>query len=566
MKRIIWYILFIFILLPIFSSSVLAQSEDIISEFKSDITLEQNTDIKVAEEITYFFSYPGHGIYRDIPSKYRIQFSLSRPVIIKLDGLYYYKKDAPSEKFYTYEKSSEIGYTRFKIGEPQKLIEGEYVFVIKYTMKNAINYFNDHDELYLNIAGNLWDVPIKNLSATISVPGKIIDKICYTGIVGSKQSDCKFTDISETKTSVTPTKNLAKGEDITIAISMPKNTLKDIRGKQALDFLLSNIGLLLPIPILILGLYLKKKYKRENKFTVISHYQPPKNIFPLLAGIIYSKSFLPKHITAQIVQLALDGHIKIKQEGKRDYILVKDHIEKEISEETIRALYADLFKGKNEISIRNLSSDFYTTVDSLRKDLNTKLYSESYFSKKSKKLRDKFLTIGLVGCFFTIVIASYFAAIGATGWAVGLFISCIILIILSSKIELRDTLGMKVFTELKGLEMYINTAEKYRIEFNNNPKKYMGVFETLLPYAIIFGLEKKWAKEFMDLYKEPPSWYVGDFSTFNSYILINSLSSVGKGIQLGSVPPSSHSSFGGSGFSSGGSSGGGFGGGGGGRW
>jgi len=113
--------------------------------------------------------------------------------------------------------------------------------------------------------------------------------------------------------------------------------------------------------------------------------------------------------------------------------------------------------------------------------------------------------------------------------------------------------------------MYINTAEKHRIEFHNDPKKYLGVFESLLPYAIIFGLEKKWAEEFEDLYKEPPTWYAGDISTFNTLVLANSISSVSRNIQTSSAPPSSHSSFGGSGFS-GGSSGGGFGGGGGGRW
>ena len=187
MKKLLGYLLFVFVLFSCFATNALAQSTDVISEFKSNITLEQNTDIKVEEEITYFFSYPGHGIYRDIPTKYSVQLTLARPIAIKLDELYYYKKDEPSIKYSAYEKSLENGYTRFKIGEADTSIEGEYVYVIKYTMKNAVNYFDDHDELYINIAGNYWNVPIQKLSTSIKVPGKITNKICYTGVSGSKE-------------------------------------------------------------------------------------------------------------------------------------------------------------------------------------------------------------------------------------------------------------------------------------------------------------------------------------------------------------------------------------------
>jgi hypothetical protein len=46
--------------------------------------------------------------------------------------------------------------------------------------------------------------------------------------------------------------------------------------------------------------------------------------------------------------------------------------------------------------------------------------------------------------------------------------------------------------------MYIDTAEDEKIKFHNDPEKYKGVFEKLLPYAMIFNLEKKWAKVFED--------------------------------------------------------------------
>lgn len=565
MKKLFGYILFVSVLLPLLSSKTFAQSVDVISDFKSNVIQEQNTDIRIEEEITYFFSYPGHGIYRDIPTRYSVQLSLARPISIKLDELYYYKKDSPATKYYSYEKSFENGYTRFKIGDADNFVEGEYVYVIKYTMKNAVNYFDDHDELYLNVTGNYWNVPIQKLSVNITVPGEITNKICYTGLNGSTDSNCKFKDISKKETSITLEKPLNPNEGLTIGISTPKGTLRDVRGAQAMAFLFSNIGLLLPVPTLIIGLHLINKGGKNKKLTTIPHFSVPKNMFPLLAGSIYSKSLTPKHITAQIVQMAIDGYIQIKQEGKRNYTLVKDNAGKNITEDTVSKLYSDLFKGKNEISIQDIPSDFYITVNSLKKSIDTKLYDDNYFSKPRKKLWGTFFGIGMLGIFLTFVLATPLSTIAATGWSIGIAISSILLFILTAKIDLRDTLGNETYSRLEGLKMYINTAEKHRIEFHNDPKKYIGVFESLLPYAIIFGLEKKWAREFEDLYKEPPSWYAGDISTFNTLVLANSISSVSRNIQTSSAPPSSHSSFGGSGFS-GGSSGGGFGGGGGGRW
>jgi uncharacterized membrane protein len=122
--------------------------------------------------------------------------------------------------------------------------------------------------------------------------------------------------------------------------------------------------------------------------------------------------------------------------------------------------------------------------------------------------------------------------------------------------------------------MYIDTAEKHRIEFHNDPEKFRGVFETLLPYAMIFGLEKKWAKEFEDLYKDTqPDWYRGDFSAFDVYMLSTAVNSLNRSVKSATTKAYGSSSgfksggwsSGGSGFS-GGSSGGGGGGGGGGSW
>jgi uncharacterized membrane protein len=80
---------------------------------------------------------------------------------------------------------------------------------------------------------------------------------------------------------------------------------------------------------------------------------------------------------------------------------------------------------------------------------------------------------------------------------------------------------------------------------------------------MVFNLEKDWAKQFQDVYNEPPGWYSGNWTAFNTGYLISSLNGFNSASAVTFTSPSSSSS---SGFGGGGFSGGGGGGGGGGGW
>lgn len=571
------FLVFLCLLIPFFlTGEILAQDEHSSTEqitlFKSTVELQEDTDINIKEEIHYFFPFARRGIIREIPTDYKVQAGFRRPTTLILNNIYYYNKNNPQERFTEYERSGRSGYTIFKIGNPDVTIQGEYVYVIEYTLRNATNYFDTHDELFLNITGNGWNIPIKQALAEIKVPGEITDRICFTGPDGSTLSDCSFETLSKEEVKVTVDNELDSFEGLTVSLQMPKGTLEDTRGRQRIAFLISNIGLLLPLPLFFLLRHILKSKGKNRKLTVIRHFQPAKGLYPLLAGYIYNEKLDSKHITAEIVQLAIDGHIKIRQEKKNKFVIEKCDTEKEIKEDVARSLYAGLFKGKDVIDTKKLPSNFYITVRDIDKKLKEKAYADEYFDKNRKKLKNRFSSFGAILFFISIFSFTPLAYMAATGWAVGLLLSSILLFIFSSKVDLRGKKGNEMYYELEGLKAYIDVAEKDRIDFHNDPKKFRGVFENLLPYAIIFGLERKWAGKFKDLYKEPPNWYEGNMTAFNTYVLASSLTTMNRNVKARSAAPNSAGGFGsshggswGSGFS-GGSSGGGFGGGGGSSW
>ncbi len=76
--------------------------------------------------------------------------------------------------------------------------------------------------------------------------------------------------------------------------------------------------------------------------------------------------------------------------------------------------------------------------------------------------------------------------------------------IVTSRVMPRKTQkGRIAWEQISGLEEYIRRAEVEDIQAQDR----RGIFERLLPYAIIFGLSNRWAQAFADLYTQPPDWY-----------------------------------------------------------
>ncbi|MEW6616986.1 MAG: DUF2207 domain-containing protein [Patescibacteria group bacterium] len=62
--------------------------------------------------------------------------------------------------------------------------------------------------------------------------------------------------------------------------------------------------------------------------------------------------------------------------------------------------------------------------------------------------------------------------------------------------------GIEMRQKLLGFKMFLSVTEKDRVK-NLTPD----MFEKYLPYAMIFGVEKKWAKTFEGMHVPPPEWY-----------------------------------------------------------
>lgn len=547
-----------------------------IRSFDSEVTVSSDATTKVREEITYNFPTARHGIIWRIPYVYEVKF-FRRPTLIDINSVSYYPTSNPQNIVRgKYTESRTSGWLELQIGDANTTITGEYVYVIEYTMTyTGITRFDDHEEVYLNAIGPGWEVPIREASVTINTPGEVQDTVCYAGTADSAESNCSIEAEGSTVT-LSITEQLDRYEGLTYAISFPVGTFENTTKQQIFEAILANIGILLPIPagILLWG-YIKRRGKNE-KLTVIPSFTPEKDWNPLRSGFVYSMAKNNKYVSALLIDLAVNGYLTINQYGRNKYEVSKTEKSPDDLPEYIKTLYNGIFASGDTIQLSKLPNNFYLKVSLAFSELNNYLRGIGIFSKERESMRTKLLLFSILLGMGAMIGLGFFINNAALGWFLGLIVTALLLFISAFRVDLRSMEGNQEYHELLGLKLYINTAEKRRIEFHNNPEKFNRVFERLLPYAMIFGLERKWAKEFEDIYTQPPEWYQGDFTTFNAYYLSRSLGSFNTTVAAKSVAPRSYSSSGGhrssgwssggSGFGGGGSVGGGGGGSGGGSW
>jgi len=557
--------------LLISSLSFPVYSEEI-RNFYSEMFISSDGSTSVQENIEYDFGYElRHGIFREIPHKYEIgikNYNLRMNVTRVTDF---------EENLYNYKVSRERGRVIVRIGDPDKEITGVHDYRIEYLVDGAILFFKDHDELYWNVTGNEWKIPILKASAKIYFEREIPEGVkatCYTGVYGSKSKDCTFS-ITPNGIEINVSGSLRAGEGLTIVVGLPKGILKEPSSlKKALWFISDNWFFGLPILTLFFISYVWYTRGRdpEGKGVIAVRYEPPKDLTPAEAGTLMDERADILDITSTVIDLAVRGYLKIQEVlgtkfiffSDRDYRLIKL---KELQGDTLKAhettIFTSIFEGgKKEVMVSDLRNKFYKHLPPIKNALYNELISGRYFPTNPENIRRIFKWVGI-----GIVVVS-FVLISHWGIKLSLIISGIFILIFSRFMPRRTKKGSLAKEEVLGFREFIERAEKDRIE--RLAKEDPTLFDRVLPYALVFGLEDRWAEAFHDMYKSPPSWYdsPGYSNSFSPRIFVSDLGrSLGvMNSTFASTPSKSGGYSGGSGFGGGGSSGGGFGGGGGGSW
>jgi uncharacterized membrane protein len=571
----------VFILnLIVFTSPAFAQYFTI-NKFHSDIMIQEDSSIIVKETIDVEFHRPRHGIYREIPFRYRDDFgkTITTPTrVLSVTDQF--------GKPWKYQVNKTGPVVNIRIGDAKRYVEGRWTYMITYEVENVILFFNDHDELYWNVTGNYWKAPIKEASATASLTAKNRSKNLlaagYEGGYGSKE-ECGYETYDNSGKFFTK-RGLKMGEGLTIAFGWDKGLVFPPSSWRRFLWAINpreNWIFLLPI---FSFFYMANRWYRKGRDpkvreSVAVMYEPPKfdnqPLIPAEVGALMDERLDPRDITSTMVGLAVKGYIRIeesKKEGiffdKTDYYLKKlknhDPSLNPFEIELMKALFPAALPGT---FISDLKNKFYANLPVLKKVLYGELTRKKYFLSNPEKVKSSYVAAGFVVLVFA-VLAFVFVT---PGWGAKSLIAGILTGIpvlgFAKFMPVKTRAGASAYMDILGFQEFMNRAEKDRVERMGD----MNLFSKFLPYAIALDVAENWAKAFEEIYQNPPEWYISPvgYRTFSPYAFTHSLNSITSnlGSAMFSAPRGSGGGGGGGGgFGGGGSSGGGFGGGGGGSW
>lgn len=478
-----------------------------------------------------------------------------------------------------------------RIGKKDIYVQGEKTYVIKFTQRDVTKHYDNtgRDEFYWDVIGNEWRVPMENVRVSVKLDESLQaarrgEVFCYVGKQGSRERCNVSDDKSEIVTNVS---RLNRREGITMAVGFTSGTFTGYQETLSEKFIKiwATVQTIASSLAVILMLLLVWRYRRLfGRYSELKPI-PPEYLPPNQASVMTSAYILKNYEVmaikgsakvAQLLDLAVRHYIKLYEVRKASFLrsaqyeieIVKDLKELRPEEsEIVRDMFgSSMPKPGQRLNLKKLQNNLSYAARTRDDDTNLKNLARGKYALCEQTLANKRIVQRW---------ALWVCAVGVLLLSPMLLLVAGIVFALSFGWSLTDE-GLALRRYLAGLKMYIGVSEAERLQMLQSPegaekvkvdasdeKQLVKLYERVLPYAVLFGQEKKWSAQLGQYYEqvgEQPDWYSGQ-GAFNAAAFaagMNSLSSVASSA-------SDYSSTSG-GSTGGGFAGGGGGGGGGGGW
>ncbi|GIG40174.1 DUF2207 domain-containing protein [Cellulomonas phragmiteti] len=579
-----------------------------------DVTADAAVDGTVAVTLELDFDYgddPGHGPYLTFPT--RVSYDDEQDRVFEYRDV---RASSPTGAPADVHREDQTSAVVLRIGdEDVDDVSGVQTYRVEMTVDGWINPANAQhsgDELYWNVIGAGWEIPLSDLSVTVTGPAAVQGAACFVGPAGST-TPC--TAASTDGRSATFTQDVVPvGDQLTTVTGWPGGTFPGVQPilQAKPDPLLplrgASLGGAAAALVALLGGGLAvarvrstgrdRAYlgltpglrpadgmtpatgPRDRRAPVAVQFTPPDGARPGEIGTLVDEKADPVDVTATIIDLAVRGWLRIEEVPRsnprrkaKDWTLVRLRPGTEGLLPFEAWLLSDLFEKGDTVRLSDVKQTFASSLAKVQNMLYDHVTSVGWFRANPRSVRSAWLFVGglllvLGGIGFiggmAVQVVPGLALVGIACFAVG-----VLVLVLSGAAPARTADGTAVLAQALGFRRYLATAEAHQIRFEEG----QDVFSRYLPYAIVFGLADRWSRVFAELAAQggpvtTPTWYVGAYppgaAGFWGGGFVGAMDRFAS-VTTAAISAPTPGTSGGSGFS-GGSSGGGVGGGGGGGW
>lgn len=473
-------------------------AQEWIKSFETVITVETSGDIIVTETIDVISAGNDikRGIFRELPRYY---------TFMGVRQAYEYEllnvtRDGEVENIFVSEQDNAV---LWRLGQRDVLLDnGPHRYVIMYRVADQARRHEDKDEIFWNSTGHHSVFPIETARTVINFPegATIIEAQAYTGRLGSEEQ--AYTSDRQTRSITFETSRvLLPKEGLTVAVSIQKGVIAPLsEGRKQQLFWIRHGAMILLIGggLLLLGFYLMiwtRVGRDPSRPPVFPRYAPPEGYSAAAIHYIHHKRHKGQEaLSALVMQLGSEGVIHVEADKKVTTLTRLKEPEHKDGKLLLKSLFPKrddkvVMDGKPDKVLFKGAMKFLSGI--------SKAYGADYYKRNvGWALLGIVASLGLVG----FVMASPVSKNGPV--IVSLFIALAAMNLLFLYLLPAPTrYGAKLSSEIAGFKLYLETAEKDRINTANPlgeepPLMSADLYERFMPFAIALGVEKPWTKQF----------------------------------------------------------------------
>ncbi|MGP4693326.1 DUF2207 domain-containing protein [Agrobacterium cavarae] len=432
-----------------------ASAEEFISSYHSIVDVAKDGTLTVTEAITARAEGDRikRGIFRDFPL-YALDKGGNRTKVgFKILSV---ERDGAPEDWHTENIDGGI---RIFTGNADRLLPtGEHIFQITYTTDRQIRYFDSYDELTWNVTGNGWQFPMREISATISLPEGVrpSDTAVFTGKLGATGKDARILTEGN-DVFFASTRPFYPGEGMTVAVKLPKGVLDAPSALQQREWWLRDrLALIIAgLGLLIVLAYYYRAWVAVGRDpaagVIVPRWHPPEGLSPALVNYVDGRGFADggwTALSATALDLAVKGFVTI--EDLKNGLIIR-RTEKKIENSLPvgqRTLLSSIGAPGNSLTIDKANGE---TVQKVGLDFRSSIEKEH--RGKYYRSNSGYIVGGLVLSFGVIVAALIFGSFdeGDIGTIISLSMAAVFFAVSATIYGKQRRRGRGVLSRLGGI-------------------------------------------------------------------------------------------------------------------
>src|SRR6185437_3517952 len=242
-----------------------------------------------------------------------------------------------------------------------------------------------------------------------------------------------------------------------------------------------------------------------RRLPVAVQYEPPESLTPAEAGTLMDESADMRDVTATVVDLAVRGYLKIEEQDqsallglfkRREYVF---HLLQPAGATPLQPKEQQVLRGifsgsRDQVKLSDMENEFYQYLPGVKAQIFERLISRGLYRSRPDKIRSRWLAGAVVvgGLILSMSITmSARLQLSPVPFIIAALASGLIMMAFGWIMPARTTAGARALEQLLGFEEFLARVEQERLE---RVVKTPEMFERYLPFAMAFGVERRWAK------------------------------------------------------------------------